>query len=200
MTHTGTDRDTLLLQQIRNGDEKAFQVLFERYRNQLFIYLFRITKSRESAEEIVLDVFLKIWLGRSIVTEINFFEGFLFRIAHNKAIDFLRMVQHEPAKQEAVWELLQAGATGEPADQRLELHRAEQTVHKAVEHLPPQQQKVFMLSRDEGLTYDQIAEKLKLSRNTVRNHMAAALEFIRSFLQDKGYGVTVLALALKTSS
>ena len=196
MTETTDYTDALLLLQIKEGDEKAFRLLFERYRNQLFTYLFRITKSKEAAEEMVLDVFLKIWLGRSIITEIQNFEGFLFRIAHNKAIDFLRTVAQQPAKQETLWASMQETPASETADQRLELNRAQQTIHEAVERLPGQQQKVFVLSREQGLTYDQIAEKLHLSRHTVRNHMAAALEFIRLFLQEKGYGITLLSLVL----
>jgi RNA polymerase sigma-70 factor (ECF subfamily) len=196
VTETTDYTDTLLLLQIKEGDEKAFRLLFERYRNQLFTYLFRITKSKEAAEEMVLDVFLKIWLGRSIITEIQYFEGFLFRIAHNKAIDFLRTVAQQPAKQEALWASMQETPASETADQRLELNRAQQTIHEAIEHLPGQQQNVFVLSREQGLTYDKIAEKLHLSRHTVRNHMAAALEFIRLFLQEKGYGITLLSLVL----
>ena len=197
MTETTDYTDALLLMQIKEGDEKAFQLLFERYRNRLFTYLFRITKSKEAAEEMVLDVFLKIWLGRSIITEIQYFEGFLFRIAHNKAIDFLRIVA--PAKQETLWASMQETPASETADQGLDLKRAQQTIHEAVERLPGQQQKVFVLSREQGLTYDQIAEKLHLSRHTVRNHMSAALEFIRLFLQEKGYGITLLSIFLNTS-
>ncbi len=80
--------DKELLLKIAEGDQVAFSVLFEQYRNQLFTYLLKITKSAETSEEIVLDVFLKIWHGKEAIVEIENIEAFLFRVAHNKAIDF----------------------------------------------------------------------------------------------------------------
>ena len=190
--------DQVLLEEIHKGDEKAFNTLFQRYRNQLFVYLHKITKSREASEEIVLDVFVKIWLGRQIVGEIRHFESFLFRIAHNKGIDFLRSARHQPVLLEEIWENMQHTISAEQADKRLQRLEVEHLLHQAIHELPPQKQKVFKMSREEGLSYDQIAQKLELSRNTVRNHMAAALEFIRTYLQDKGYGMTVLAITLNS--
>src|SRR5699024_1125732 len=155
--------DSELLRHIAEGNQKAFNLLFERYRNPLFYYLYKITKSRETAEEIVLDVFLKIWKGRAIVTEIDYFEAFLFRVARNKALDFLRSVQRSKAHQKELWETMQAATTTETADQAILLEEVNSQVRRAVEHLSPQRKKVFQLSREQGLTYKQIGQKLDLS-------------------------------------
>lgn len=191
--------EQLLLKQISEGDEKAFNTIFSQYRDRLFAYLFAITKSKETAEEIVLDVFMKLWLGREIVTEIQNLQSFLYRIAHNKAIDFLRSAQRNPVQQNEIWDAIQSTAGETSSDHLLNRHNVEAALNKAVEQLSPMRQKVFQLSREEGMSYDEIAGQLHLSRNTVRNHVAASLEFIRSYLQDKGYNMGVIALVIATA-
>ena len=96
-----------LLRQIAEGNETAFKTLFEKYRNKLYHYLLHITKSREVAEEIVMDVFLKLWLGKELVREIDHFDAFLFRVAQNKAIDFLRSANRDQTLRHFVWEEMQ---------------------------------------------------------------------------------------------
>jgi len=170
-----------LLQLIADGDETAFNHLFEHYRNRLFTYLCKITKSRETSEEIVLDVFLKIWLGRDIITEIENFESFLFRVARNKAIDFLRIMQTKPEIQQEVWENLEL-ISSQATDDNINKSDTSRKIESAVQNLSPQRQRVFQLSRKEGLSYEEIAIRLQLSRNTVRNHISASLDFIRNFI------------------
>lgn len=184
-----------LLLRIAGGDQKAFNRLFEQYRDRLFHYLLKITKSRVSAEEIVLDVFLKIWTGRSLLTEIDHFEAFLFRVARNKALDFLRSVQKSRQKQMEVWDFVQNMQTTVTADQEMLLAEVALSVQEAVNRLSPQRKMVFQLSREHDLTYEQIGRKLNLSTHTVRNHLAASLQFIRAHLKAE-YGTTLLTLTL----
>jgi|SRR5690242_3082728 len=171
-----------LLRRIADSDQKAFDQLFERYRNQLFTYLLKITKSKETAEEIVLDVFLKIWTGRSIIIEIDNFEAFLFCVAKNKALDFLRWARKSRLQQMELWSRMQEMLSPEQADHKIAFADTAASVQQAVAQLSPQRKIVFLLSREHGLTYEQIAERLHLSTHTVRNHVAASLQFIRSHL------------------
>jgi RNA polymerase sigma-70 factor (family 1) len=187
-------RDNELLLAFHGGDEKAFNQLFARYRNQLFTYLFKITKSRETAEEIVLDVFLKIWTGRELAPEIVNFEAFLFRVAHNKAYDFLRSAQRSMVLKRDLAEAILLSSE-ETADERLLQHDVNQTLKTAVDQLSPQRQLVFELSREQGLNYDEIAARLQLSRNTVRNHLSASLQFIRAHLAQQ-LEIVVLLISL----
>ncbi len=177
--------DKLLLSQISQGDEKAFNTFFERYRNQLFSYLYKITKSRELSEEIVLDVFLKLWLAREIVVEIQKPESFLFRVARNKTIDFFRSAKHDPIYQTQMWDWMQDAATSESADEKLLQKNAEDKINDAVKLLSPQRQKVYELHQNLGLSNKEIAKRLKLSGNTVKNHLAASLKFIRNYVRDE---------------
>lgn len=184
MLNDSVKHEKRLLQQIAEGDETAFNLLFKNYRNRLFTYLYKITKSKETSEEIVLDVFLKIWMGRDIVTEIENFEAFLFRIARNKALDFLRSLQKAPNIQHEVWEILEL-SSNEATDDNIIQKDTANYIETAVRQLSPQRQKVFLLSREEGLSHEEIAKRLQLSRNTVRNHISASLEFIRYFINTK---------------
>lgn len=171
--------DRELLELINRGDQAAFTVLFERYRNHLYNYLLKITKSCETSEEIVVDVFMKIWQGRSLAAEIDNFEAFLFSIARNKAIDFLRWLEKRKSQQIELWSRMQESPLGEPADAGLRLTETRQQIDEAVMRLSPQRKQVFELSRSEGLTYEEIARRMHISSHTVRNHIAASLAFIR---------------------
>jgi RNA polymerase sigma-70 factor (ECF subfamily) len=177
-----TSYEKELLRQIAEGSETAFKTLFEKYRNKLYHYLHHITKSREVAEEIVMDVFLKLWLGREMVREIDQFDAFLFRVAQNKAIDFLRSVNRDHTLRHHVWEEMQAAA--ERADSRVICTDIETTIRQAVRHLSPQRQLVYQLSREDNLTHDQIASRLNLSRNTIKNHIVESVRFIRGYLHN----------------
>ena len=177
------DSDLILIK-ISLGDLVAFNALFEQYRNSLFTYLFKITKSAETSEEIVLDVFLKIWHGKELIPQIENFDAFLYRVAHNKAVDFLRSLKRNPVLQQQVWDLMQEPLSGEDADKHLLLKNTEVIIGEAIGHLSPQRQKVFYLNHYHGFTNDEIAKRLQLSRNTVRNHLAASVDFIRKFLSN----------------
>jgi RNA polymerase sigma-70 factor (ECF subfamily) len=177
-----TDVERELMRRVADSDQKAFNLLFERYRNRLFNYLHKVTKSKETAEEIVLDVFLKIWIGRTAVTEIDNFEAFLFRVARNKALDFLRWVQRSRLQQMDLWDQMLQLKSEESADLQVLYSDTASRVQRAIDNLSPQRRLVFQLSRDHGLTYEQIAKRLHLSTHTVRNHLAASLQFIRTHL------------------
>ncbi|MEO8172409.1 MAG: RNA polymerase sigma-70 factor, partial [Sediminibacterium sp.] len=176
--------DSELVQLWQQGDEQAFNALFGRYRNRLFHYLVKVTKSKENAEEATLDVFVKIWKAKSILHEVNHFEAFLFRVVHNQAIDYLRRARTSKMLQQELWESMEDIAAWESADHKLLKADAEAALQEAVSQLSPQRQEVFRLSREEYLTYDDIAERMHISKNTVRNHLSAALQFIRGHLDN----------------
>lgn len=186
--------ESYCLLKIREGDERFFNLIFEKYRNRLFAYLFKITKSKESAEEIVLDVFLKLWHGREIIHAIEKLDAFLFRVAYYKAIDFFRTASRNPKLQQETWDLLKAAALYDQADQKLIENEMEEAMQEALNHLTPQRKKVYYLRNYEGLSYSEIARRLNLSQNTVRNHLSASIQFIREHLNK--YNLTTLLLII----
>ena len=184
--------DQELLQLLAVGNEKAFKTLFDTYRNRLFYYISRFIKSEQVAEELVIDVFMKIWMGRELAAQINNFDAFLFRIAHNKSIDFLRSVAKDYRLKELLWEEIQV-ASGEQADTSMLTKEYEEKSREAISLLSPQRKKVYNLSREQDLAHDQIAEQLSISKATVNNHIVEARRFIRSYLS-KNLDLTMVIL------
>jgi len=174
-----TDKDLLL--QVSKGNEIAFKALFDKYRQRLFYYISHFIKSNQVAEELVMDVFMKIWVGRSAVLQITDFDAFLFRIAHNKSIDFLRSAANDARLKVLLWEQIQV-VSGERADAAILASEFEQKIREAVDLLSPQRRKVYLLRREQDFTHDQIAAQLGISRATVNNHIVEAQRFIRSYL------------------
>src|SRR6185312_2027248 len=173
MSHANFHTEKELLAQISAGDEKAFQSLFETFYEQLYHYIFSFIKSKEVTEELVMDVFLKIWLGRDIIPQIQNFEAFLFRVAHNKSIDFLRSVARDPKFRDLLWENIQL-ANNVQSDSSILIHEYEIKLREAVSLLSPQRKKVYQLSREQDMTHDQIAAQLNLSKHTINNHIVEA--------------------------
>ena len=181
MTNREYNPDKELLTQIAAGNEAAFKILFDRYNQRLFNYVSSIIKSHQVTEELVMDVFLKIWQGKDILFQIENFDAFLFRVAHNKSIDFLRSVAKDPKFQDLLFEEMNLSSL-EQADTFLLTQEYESKVREAIAILSPQRKKVYQLSREMDMTHDQIATHLKLSKNTVNNHIVEAQRFIRAYL------------------
>jgi RNA polymerase sigma-70 factor (ECF subfamily) len=176
-----SDTEKKLLILISKGDEKAFQSIFTSYYEQLFNYILSIVKSKQVAEELVMDVFLKIWLGKEIIPRIEKFNAFIFRVAHNKSIDFLRSVARDPKFQDLLWEQIQL-SNNNHADSVMIVREYEAKLREAVSLLSPQKKKIYQMSREENMTHDEIAVQLSLSRHTVNNHIVEAQRFIRAYL------------------
>lgn len=181
-------KEKVLLEQVAQGDEVAFKKLFDTYRQKLYYYVLAIIKSKEIAEEIVLDVFLKIWIGRDSINDIHNFNAFLHRIAYHKAIDFLRIASRTPSLTNLLWQNISGKqaesqlAGDDRADNKVIMEEYETALHKAISLLPPRRKQVYQLSREEDLTHEQIAAQLHLSRHTVNNHIVEARRFIQAFL------------------
>ena len=183
-----------LLVQVSAGDEKAFKDLFARYYEQLYHYIFGFIKSKQVAEELVMDVFLKIWLGRDLITQIEKFDAFLFRVAHNKSIDFLRSVARDPKFKDLLWENIQL-TNNIQSDSSILIQEYEAKLREAVSLLSPQRKKVYQMSREQDMTHDQIAAQLNLSKHTINNHIVEAQRFIRTYLS-KNFDIAFLVVMI----
>jgi len=170
-----------LLRQVAERNEAAFRTLFDAYKDRLYHYILRIIKSKEVAEELVTDVFLKIWLAEGVVTQIEDFNAFLFRIAYNKSIDFLRSASRDPVLRDLLWNEIQMEGDSR-ADSAVMVHEFETKLREAVSLLSPQRREVYTLSRDKGFSHVEIARKLRISKSTVSNHIAESQRFIRTYL------------------
>lgn len=180
MTADATKTERELIKLIALNDELAFRQLFDRYWNKIYAAAFALTKFPAVSEEIVQDVFVKIWLKRNELSSIEDFEAYLFVVARNHIYNTLRkkIVEQPFVKNLEQYFLENASLPEQP----LLVKETEALVARALEQLPAQQRKVYNLSRNEGLDYNTIALQLGISRSTVKNHMTKALSFMRQYL------------------
>lgn len=181
-----------LLRRIAEGDESAFAVIFHRYKSSLFDYGMKITKSQVAAEELVQDCFLKLWLARENLPTIDNPVGYLHMMARNAGVDYLRRLSLDAGLQKKIWAGI--SETENPTLQKVQVSETQRLIDEAVAQLPPQQREVFLLSRYEGLNYEQIGLQMGIANNTVKNHLVKALKFIREYLAGKYGSPVVLVL------
>jgi len=172
-----------LLLKTSQGDEEAFALLFKKHWTTTYNYLKKVTKSAETAEELVSDVFIKIWNDKHRLVDVNNLDAFLNVIARNKAVDFFRRASKDLIIQERIaYEML--NRTQKSADYLVLEAENEQLFNSAVQQLSPQRKLVFTLSKEEGLSHAEIAQRTKLSHQTVKNTLHAALSSIKEYLKD----------------
>jgi RNA polymerase sigma-70 factor (ECF subfamily) len=159
--------------------------------NRLGDYILRITESKELTEEIVQDVFLKIWLNRSYMAELYSFEAYLQVVAKNHAFSCLKKIAREKRNsREWVNNVLQNATNVEKDTAVADIGNV---IDKAVDLLPAQQKKVYILSRIEGLKQIEIAREMNISLETVKKHMVLALRFLKNNLRSN-IGIFILFL------
>ncbi|MEC5145689.1 sigma-70 family RNA polymerase sigma factor [Chitinophaga sp. 212800010-3] len=174
LSHYNSMPEGELLAQVANGNEKAFEWLVNRFSDILGAYIFRLTHSREITEEIVQDVFLKIWNARQMLPGVGNFHAWLYVVSKNQAISALRKAIRERAGKELITHNLWDQDDNSWEDEKLS------AIEKAIAQLPPQQKKVFTLSRHDGLSYKEIAEQMHLSTETVKKYLQIATQSIIS--------------------
>lgn len=168
--------DEKLLSEISLGNEYAFRIIFDRYRKKVYCYALKIIKSEVQAEEIVFEVFLKIWKNEQAV-KIKCLDAFLSTVTRNYTLNALRKKQLEEKVNVQHCKGWKEGHN--ETEEAIFLKDSEEILKQAIERLPPQQKIVFTLCRQEGLRYEEVAERLTISRLTVKTHMQHALRFLR---------------------
>jgi RNA polymerase sigma-70 factor (ECF subfamily) len=184
-----------LLRLTAQGDEKAFGHLFEQYTDTLYGVALHYTKIPELAEEIVQDVFTKIWMKRSSLPTIDRFNDYLFIVTRNHILNTIQKNSREQKYREQLTRHFLESAASTP-EQELVFKEAGELIARAATGLPPQQQLVYELRRNQGLSLDEIADRMQISRNTVRNHLNRALQQIRDFLETHASGILLLVSLL----
>jgi RNA polymerase sigma-70 factor (family 1) len=168
------------LKLLAQGSQYAFTQLFDHYRGQIFSVALKFLKSRALAEEVVQEVFLKVWMRREGMVNVLNFEGYLFTIARNQIFDGIKdMAKESSARKEFAHRIQHVNSTDQPLIEQ----QYNELLHEALSQLPSQQNQIFRLAKIEGLSHQAIAEQLHISRLTVKTHMAKACKTIRHRLQ-----------------
>lgn len=175
--------NTELVKLLKKDDMKAFDIIYKKYSRRLYGFVFRYIKQEADTEEIVQDVFIKIWKCRNKMDVYSSFESFLFTIAHNATVNLLKKRATEQKYVEHVKSLQIINESYELTD---EIHYKElmQKFQGLVNELSPRQKEIFQLSREDGLSNKEIADKLGISIQTVKNHLVTTLSFLKSKLDN----------------
>lgn len=193
MQATPISEEKELLYRLKQGDEPAFEKLYQAYSSRLFGNLYKMVKSEEVAQEILQDVFLKIWRYRATIDPEKSFRSFLFRIAENNVYDFFR----KAARDKKLEAQLLAVATEhyEHIEELLLKKENSALLNKAITSLPPQRQQIFRLIKLEEKSYEEVSQMLGISVSTISDHIVKAGKSVREYLFSH-LGVEVLLLCL----
>lgn len=182
-----------VFEKIALGDEQAFRQFFHAYTAKLHPFLLAILHSETIAEDIIQETFLRVWINRAEVGQMEYPVAWMYRVASNLALSHLRSRAAEMRRlRNAVF--LNNKAQDEVIE-KISFKEMQLLITKAIEELPPRRQYIYRLSREDGLSYKEIADKLKISPNTVKNQLVSAFKFIKEYLHHaSGISVSLLLL------
>lgn len=173
--------DFELINRIKEGDELAFRIVFDSYSSKLFYFSLRFLKEKEPCQEVVQEVFLSLWINRDKLDPQYPIAPYLYTITRRLTLNVLRQVANSQIAMERMWMNLQI-STNE-TEELIHLEDLQRFTEQVLANLPKQQQLVYKMSRQQELSYDEIAQELNISRNTVKNHLVSALKTLRTQLQ-----------------
>lgn len=164
------------------GEEEAFRTIFHQYTPALYAAILKIVKQEETAREMVQEVFLKVWQHREAIADMEKPDGWLFRVASNLSLSFLR---RQSVEFKWLNNLRQQENTSDDLLDSISFREAQQVLQQAIHALPEKRRLIFRLSREEKLSHAEIAEKLNMSQNTVKNQIVIARQFVEDYFKTR---------------
>lgn len=180
------DNEIALFRQIAEGNESAFRQVYYHYYRQLHGFLLHIVKSEPVAEEIVQETFARLWENRVSLAEKGYSAPWLFRVGANLGYDHLKKAANEAKLYTILSQAPTDLMTNNVAD-HIATIQGNDLLERAISQLPAQRQAIFRLSRMEGLNHQEIADKLQISPNTVKNQLVTALKAVRQFMENAAH-------------
>jgi RNA polymerase sigma-70 factor (family 1) len=180
MTIAAINDEKTLLRMTANGNRQAFTQLYAIHLQTLSRYIFLFIKSQEETEEILQEIFIKIWENREKLSEVDSLKNYLFRIAKNKLLD---KVRHLQIRKRAHLEIIRTRNISETTTSDQYAYKEYYlVVQQAIEKLPPRRKLIFRLNIENGLSQDEIATQLHISKSVVQKQMYRASLFVREYL------------------
>ena len=172
--------DFELISRIKEGDESAFRIVFDLYSSKLYAFSYRFLKEKEPCQEVVQEVFLNLWINRAKLDNQYPIAPYLYTITRRLTLNVLRHVATSQSAMDKMW--LNVKKVSNETEEEVFLEDLSRFTEQVLSKMPKQQQLIFRMSRHQELSYDEIAEELDISRNTVKNHLVAALKTLRTQL------------------
>lgn len=189
------EQDILL--KLKGGEETAFGKLYAHYSEMIYARLLRLLKDTDIADEIIQDLFLKIWEKREQINTTQSFKSYLYTVAENLVYDHFRKVARDRKLQEKFRRITTELYTHTEED--LLSKESKEIIDKAIATLPPQRKAAFVLCKMEGKSYDEAAEIMGVSASTVSNHLVKANVSIRAYLSKSEDLLPVLFVVVAAS-
>ncbi|NII23561.1 sigma-70 family RNA polymerase sigma factor [Pseudoflavitalea sp. X16] len=164
-------------------DQSVFDELFHTYYSRIYGKALQLCKVHATAQDVAQQVFLKLWEKRADLAHIPNPEAWLFSVANHQIVDIFRNQLMQDKYTQFALHLLEQEASS-PED-LLITRQQKQLMEKSLELLSPKQKEVYRLNRNEGMTYVEIATKLGISRDTVKEYMGIAIAKIKKFLREQ---------------
>ena len=181
-----------LFQRVANDDHDAFRNLFDLYADRMYAAVYHHTKSRFIAEELVQEVFVSLWRHRGQLHVVEDPTAYLYRTVFNHINNYMIKAANQRRILDQATERM--AAENDTTRQELEAREMKKIISAAIGQLPPQKRTIYRLSREQGLSYQEIAVQLGISPNTVKNHLVEAMKLLRNYLKDHFLTLVVLAL------
>lgn len=172
--------DKSFMQQLSQGDEKSFDKLFMDKHQQVYGYCLKLIKFEEAAEEIVHDVFLTIWKKRNQLDPHLSLDALLYKITRDLSFNYLKKATRESKFRLELKAQSCQSLTNFTEDQVL-YDEYFKIADAALNQLPPQRRQIFTMSRRMGMSYDEIADQLGISKNTVKVQLVRASKFLKEY-------------------
>ncbi len=169
-----------LVKSLTNGDEQAFTQLYKLFESKIYHFVVSTVKSPELADDIVQEVFVKLWEARQSLNPEQSFQSFIFTIARNQILNFIRKLKSNEKLRAQVF--LFAQQQSNYTEETVYLHEAENLIRLALDKLPPKQRQVFELCKVQGLSHQEVASQLGISEGTVNVQLVKSIKFLRKFL------------------
>ena len=188
---TYTDEQLLLM--LAGSDQQIFTELYNRHHAGIYNYLLAFVKIPSISEDLTQEVFLKVWETRKRLQIHTSFAAYIYRISRNTAIDFMKKIA---ADRELRSEIILHKESFFPDSHSSQLLAKEYSYlyKQAIDSLSQQRRTVFLLCREEGKTYNEVARLLGISRHTVKEHMTKSLHNLRNFLSEKKESALLFAI------
>lgn len=167
-----------MLEKLRNGDYEVYNTVFFKYYAPVKNFLTALAGSREDAEEICQEVFANLWTSRARINPEKNIRAYLYTIARHESYDYLRKKNMLDTSFTDEWNEVSEGSS----DDIVIAQETELLIRLAVNRMPPQRKRIFEMSRMQGLSNEEIAGKLGISKNAVEKHITFALKDVREVL------------------
>jgi len=175
--------DSEIVGRIRQGDKQEFEKLFRSSYASLVRYAKTILRDHDTAEEIVQELFFRLWQDRGSLSIESSLNGYLFRSVHNRSLHY---IEHQKVVDRHAGEIAASAVeTAEPVTEEIYYSELQSKVARVLDKLPEKCRIIFRMSRFEGLKYNEIAAKLSVSLKTVESNMGKALKEFRKALAEQ---------------